>query len=56
MEEKKRFIPPHLHINLELLDCAYLTTSMLQEVPNLVENKFTIHKKVINKNFRKLMD
>lgn len=55
-EEKKRFIPPHLHINLEFLDCAYLTTSMLQELPNLSENKFTIQKHVINKNFRKLID
>lgn len=56
MEEKKRFVPPHLHINLEFLDCAYLTTSMLQEVPNLSENKYMIHKHVINKNFRKLID
>ena len=29
MEEKKRYVPPHLHINLEFLDCAYLATSML---------------------------
>lgn len=49
-------MPPHLHINLELLDCVYMTTSMLQEIPNLSENKFTVHKNVINRNFRKVMD
>lgn len=56
IEEKKRYIPPHMHINLELLDCVYLTTSMLQEIPNLTENKLNIQKHVINRNFRKLMD
>ena len=56
IEEKKRFVPPHLHINLELLDCVYMTTSMLLEIPNKSENKFTVHKNVINKNFRKVMD
>lgn len=45
-----------MHINLELLDCVYLTTSMLKEIPNLSENKLRIQKYVINKNFRKLMD
>lgn len=56
LEEKKRYVPPHLHINLELLDCVYMTTSMIQEIPNKSENKFTVHKNVINRNFRKVMD
>ena len=42
IEEKKRFVPPHLQINLELLDCIYLTTSMMLEVVNLHQNKFNI--------------
>jgi len=56
LEEKKRYIPPHLHISMEVLDCVYMTTSMLQELPNMSENKFTIQKKVINRNFRKLIE
>jgi translation initiation factor 3 subunit C len=56
IEEKKRYIPPHLHANLELVDCVYMTTSMLLEVPNLSQNKFTIQKNVINRNFRKLIE
>ena len=42
LEEKKRYIPPHLHVNLEFLDCVYMTTSMFLEIPNLSENKFTV--------------
>jgi translation initiation factor 3 subunit C len=56
LEEKKRYIPPHLHINLEFLDCVYMTTSMFLEIPNLSENKFTVQKNVINRNFRKLIE
>jgi len=56
VEEKKRYIPHHLHANLELLDCVYMTTSMLLEVPNLSLNRYTIHKNVINRNFRKLIE
>ena len=48
--------PPHMHINLETLDCVYMTTSMLLEIPNISANKFTIQKKVISKNYRKLID
>lgn len=56
IEEKKRYVPPHLHVNLEMLDCVYMTTSMFLEIPNLVQNKTTIGKKVINRNFRKLIE
>ena len=56
MEEKKRFVPPHLHVNLEMLDCVYMTTSMFLEIPNLSLNKTIIGKKVINRNFRKLIE
>jgi len=56
IEEKKRFIPPHLQINLEVIDCVYMTTSMLLEVPNISENRFDISKTVISRNFRKLIE
>jgi len=55
-EEKKRQVPTHLHINLETLDCVYMTTSMFLEIPNITVNKFVVQKHVINKNFRKLME
>ena len=56
VEEKKRQMPAHLHINLETLDCVYMTTSMFLEIPNITVNKFVVQRHVINKNFRKLME
>jgi hypothetical protein len=56
IEEKKRLVPAHLQINLEQLESAYFITSMMLEVVNISENKFTIQKKVISRTFRKLME
>ncbi|KAG0271604.1 Translation initiation factor 3 subunit c, partial [Linnemannia exigua] len=56
--ERQRQLPFHMHINLELLECVYLTCSMLLEIPamaqagNSPENK----KRVISKPFRRMLD
>jgi translation initiation factor 3 subunit C len=34
----KRQIPYHMHINLQLLDCIYMISAMLLEIPNIAEN------------------
>jgi translation initiation factor 3 subunit C len=45
-----------LQINLEHVEVVYMTTSMLLEIPNISENKFTVQRDVISRNFRKLIE
>lgn len=55
-EELKRQIPFHMHINLQLLDCVYMVTAMLLEIPNIAENQYLVNKKIISKNFQKMIN
>ncbi|KAF8977187.1 Translation initiation factor 3 subunit c, partial [Haplosporangium bisporale] len=56
--DRQRQLPFHMHTNLELLECVYLTCSMLLEIPTMAaanlkpENR----KKVISKPFRRMLD
>ncbi|KAI8920231.1 eukaryotic translation initiation factor 3 subunit 8 N-terminus-domain-containing protein [Powellomyces hirtus] len=54
--EKQRQLPFHMHINLELLECVYLTASMLLEIPNMAANAHEPRRKVISKPFRRMLD
>merc|ERR1711939_1094927 len=47
--ERQRQLPFHMHINLELLECVYLTCSMLLEIPLLAQTGSSpdIRKRVI---------
>ncbi|PFH46389.1 hypothetical protein AMATHDRAFT_51081 [Amanita thiersii Skay4041] len=55
--EKQRQLPFHMHINTELLEAAFLVSSMLVEIPLLasIEQEET-RRKVISKPFRRLLD
>lgn len=56
--DKLRILPFHMHINLELLECIYLTCSMLLEVPNLarVGSHPDARKLIISKPFRRMLE
>ena len=55
-EEMKRQVPYHMQINLHLLDCIYMIAAMLLEIPNIAENQYLVNKRVISKNFKKLVE
>ncbi|KAG9303985.1 hypothetical protein G9A89_005895 [Geosiphon pyriformis] len=56
--DRQRQLPFHMHINLELLECAYLTCSMLLEIPSMAAAGLNpeARKKIISKPFRRMLD
>ncbi|KAJ1983303.1 Translation initiation factor 3 subunit c [Dimargaris verticillata] len=58
--ERQRQLPFHMHINLELLECVYLTCCMLIEVPAMAQaggaNDQGARKRIISRNFRRMLD
>ncbi|KAG8530024.1 Translation initiation factor 3 subunit c [Bacidia gigantensis] len=56
--ERQRQLPFHMHINLELLECVYLTCSMLLEIPLLAQTGSSpdVRKRVISKTYRRLLE
>jgi translation initiation factor 3 subunit C len=54
--EKSRQLPFHMHINLELVECAYLVSAMLLEIPNIALNTFDSRRKMISKHFRRMFE
>ncbi|KAF9346993.1 Translation initiation factor 3 subunit c [Mortierella sp. AD094] len=56
--ERQRQLPFHMHINLELLECVYLTCSMLLEIPAMAaaDSNPENRKRVISKPFRRMLD
>jgi translation initiation factor 3 subunit C len=55
--ERRRQVPFHLHLNLELLEAAYLTCALLLEVPNVAAlGPAESRKRAASKPLRRLMD
>jgi len=53
--EKRRQIPYHMHINLELLECVYLVSAMLLEIPYMAAHEFDARRRLISKNFHHVL-
>ncbi|KAL0080500.1 eukaryotic translation initiation factor 3 subunit 8 N-terminus-domain-containing protein [Phycomyces blakesleeanus] len=53
--ERQRQLPFHMHINLELLECVFLTCSMLLEIPAQAQAGPNT-KKYISRPFKRLLD
>lgn len=56
--ERQRQLPFHMHINLELLECVYLTCSMLLEIPTLAQagSSPDLKRRVISKSYRRMLE
>ncbi|XP_063388590.1 eukaryotic translation initiation factor 3 subunit C [Cydia fagiglandana] len=49
--EKQRQMPFHMHINLELLECVYLVSAMMIEIPYMAAHEFDARRRMISKTF-----
>ncbi|EEB09757.1 translation initiation factor eIF3c [Schizosaccharomyces japonicus yFS275] len=57
--DRQLVLPFHMHINLELLECVYLTCSMLMEIPAMaaaLSAASDARKKVISRPFRRMLE
>lgn len=55
--EKRRLLPFHLHVNIELLEAAYLVSCMLVEIPLLASvDTDEQRRRIASKSFKRLLD
>ena len=44
-------MPFHKHINLEMLECVYLVSAMLLEIPYMAAHEFDARRRMISKSY-----
>lgn len=55
-EERRRLMPYHMHINIDLADACHQTAAMLLEVPNIAAADHDARRTVISRTYRKYLD
>ena len=54
--ERIRYVPFHMHINLDLVESVFLVCSLLLEVPNMVYNQLEFKRKFVSKSLKRLLE
>jgi translation initiation factor 3 subunit C len=54
--ERRRLVPPHMHISLDLIEFVHLVSAMLLEVPNMAADTFDLRRRIISRPLRKWLD
>ena len=54
--ERRRQMPFHMHINLEMLEGVYLTCAALLEAPNIAAHPLASSRRVISRPFLRLLE
>ncbi|CDJ27815.1 Eukaryotic translation initiation factor 3 subunit C, related [Eimeria mitis] len=54
--EKRRLLPYHMHISMELIECVHNICAMLLEVPHMAHDAFDPRKRPISKHFRRMLE
>ncbi|ODQ78312.1 hypothetical protein BABINDRAFT_9521 [Babjeviella inositovora NRRL Y-12698] len=54
--DKQRLLPYHMHTNLELLEAAFMTGSMLLEIPQIAAQASDYKRKTASKSFRRSLE
>ncbi|KAL8431566.1 hypothetical protein Efla_000612 [Eimeria flavescens] len=54
--EKRRLLPYHMHISMELIECVHNICAMLLEVPHMAHEAFDPRKRLISKHFRRMLE
>jgi translation initiation factor 3 subunit C len=54
--ERRRQMPFHMHINLEMVEAVYLTCAALLEGPNMAAHPLASQRRVISRPFLRLLE
>jgi len=55
-QERRRQMPYHMHISLDMVESAHYICAMLLEVPNMAQHPFDSNRNVISKSFRRQLE
>jgi translation initiation factor 3 subunit C len=53
--ERKRMMPYHMYINMEMIECVYYVSAMFQETPYLAASDTEVRRRMISKHFHRAL-